>query len=54
MKRNRVTVFAFAALLCGFFIIACKKGLLSLDQQEELMTDVRGTNCFVIKFGKAG
>lgn len=24
------------------------------DGREELMTDVRGTSCFVIKFGKAG
>ena len=55
MKRNRIPFLALITILCGlFFLTACKKGPLSLDQQEELMTDVRGISCFVIKFGKAG
>ena len=55
MKRNGITFLTLITILCGlFFLKACKKGPLSLDQQEELMTDVRGTSCFVIKFGKAG
>ena len=55
MKRNGITFLTLITILCGlFFLTACKNGPLSLDQQEELMTDVRGTSCFVIKFGKAG
>ena len=43
MKRNRIPFLALITILCGlFFLTACKKGPLSLDQQEELMTDVRG------------
>ena len=43
MKRAGITFLALTTLLCGlFFLTACKKGPLSLDQQEELMTDVRG------------
>ena len=43
MKRAGISFLALTTLLCGlFFLTACKKGPLSLDQQEELMTDVRG------------
>ena len=43
MKRNGITFLTLITILCGlFFLTACKKGPLSLDQQDELMTDVRG------------
>ena len=43
MKRNGITFLTLITILCGlFFLTSCKKGPLSLDQQEELMTDVRG------------
>ena len=43
MKRNGITFLTLITILCGlFFLKACKNGPLSLDQQEELMTDVRG------------
>ena len=43
MKRNGITFLTLITILCGlFFLKTCKNGPLSLDQQEELMTDVRG------------
>ena len=43
MKRNGITFLTLITILCGLlFLTACKKGPLSLDQQDELMTDVRG------------